>query len=151
MRSSYLGILRSEPCIQQENQCGWLPSYSVVITNQLSGQPGSPTGAIKVMELGFSVVVGWQLKSYKLWENIAEIQGESLTEAADKAKDTIARVADVVSPETYEHGWWWGNRGCEDRLSSLLMAELPAGDGTSWLNSPTTTWEASRWTNLVSC
>ena len=68
--------------------------------------------------------------------------GESLTEVADKAKDTIARVAGVVSPGTYEDGWWWGNKGCEGRLSSLLMAELPAGGGTSWLNSPTTTWEA---------
>lgn len=54
-----------------------------------------------------------------------------MTEVADKAKDTIARVAGVVSPETYEDGWRWGNRGCEGRLSSLLMAELPAGDGTS--------------------
>ena len=68
--------------------------------------------------------------------------GESLTEVADKAKDTIARVAGVVSPGTHEDGWWWSNKGCEGRLSSLLMAELPAGGGTSWLNSPTTTWEA---------
>ena len=55
---------------------------------------------------------GWlAIKSYMLWENMAEIQGEGLTEAADTAKGTITRVAGVVSPETYEDGWWWGNRG----------------------------------------
>lgn len=36
---------------------------------------------------------------------MAEIQGEGLTESADTAKDTIARVAGVVSPEMYEDGW----------------------------------------------
>ena len=36
---------------------------------------------------------------------MVEIQGEGLTKAADTAKDTITRVAGVVSPETYEDGW----------------------------------------------
>lgn len=74
---------------------GCLPSHPGVLTNRALGQADPSSRAIKVASLGLSFVVGWSLKTHKLWGNTAKMQGEASPGVADVVGGTFAGAAGV--------------------------------------------------------